>query len=282
MNNSPEFPPVSRREIEAGLRKLGLLRGAAAVVHASLSRFGRVEGGAAAVVDALMNVVGSDGTLVMPAYPLSKPLPLTEAERKAGLLAKVEIFDESHSGPSGMGKIADEFRGRPGIVLGRGIHRLCAWGREAGRHSRGLEHLLDADGLVLLLGVGIDRCSCMHLAEGKGLPAAVAECFRVPEDLRRRYPANIHLAYGKTPQDGWAKIQEIAERRGLMNAQTIGKAPCLSFKAKSVVDIYRAALQTDPLGLFGIPEGTTSDGMGRPFRPGGISPRPRTRRRRIR
>jgi aminoglycoside N3'-acetyltransferase len=54
-----------------------------------------------------------------------------------------------------MGAIADEFRRRPGTVLGRGVHRVCAWGRDAQRHAEGYQHLLEADGSVLLLGVGI-------------------------------------------------------------------------------------------------------------------------------
>jgi len=151
-----------------------------------------------------------------------------------------------------MGLIADEFRRRPGTVLGRGIHRVCAWGREAEIHSRGYGHLLAVDGFVLLLGVGIDRCSSMHLAEKAGLPAAITECFSVPAEIRREYPADIHLAYGRTPEDGWGKVLAAAKRRGLVRTQRIGRAECMLFKAREVVGIYEAALRTDPLGLFGV------------------------------
>ena len=83
---------LTRIEIEHGLRQLGLTRGDAVEVHSSLSSLGWVEGGAATVVDALMNVVGEEGALVMSAYPVSKPLPLTEEEKARGILAKVQIF----------------------------------------------------------------------------------------------------------------------------------------------------------------------------------------------
>lgn len=53
--------PLTKRDIEEGLRKLGLDRGDVTEVHSSLSSFGKVRGGASTVVDALMNVVGEDG-----------------------------------------------------------------------------------------------------------------------------------------------------------------------------------------------------------------------------
>ena len=40
---------ITQKEIEAGLRELGLRRGDAVEVHSSLSSFGWVEGGATAV-----------------------------------------------------------------------------------------------------------------------------------------------------------------------------------------------------------------------------------------
>jgi aminoglycoside 3-N-acetyltransferase len=243
---------LARTEIEDGLRRLGLARGDAVEVHSSLSSLGWVEGGAAAVVDALMGVVGEEGTLVMPAYPLSKPLPLTEEEKARGILAKVRIFSQDYAGPTGMGEIADEFRGRPGTVLGSGIHRVCAWGRDAERHSQGLGYLLQVDGWVLLLGVDIHRCSSMHLAEKAGLPAEVAACFQLPEEIRYDYPDDVYVAYGSTPEDAWGKVQDEAERRGLIRRGTIGRTACMLFKARPVVGIYEQALRTDPLGLFGV------------------------------
>jgi aminoglycoside N3'-acetyltransferase len=252
MNPKSESTPLSQIEMEAGLRNIGLAFGTAVEVHSSLRSFGLVSGGAATIVNALMNVVGEESAIIMPAYPLSKPMPLSEAEKGKGIVAKVEIFAEDHEGESGMGRIADEFRHRPGVKMGQGMHRVCAWGKNAEKHIRGYDYLLEIDGSVLLLGVGIDRCSCMHQAEIYGLPREVTDCYRVPDSIQQQYPANIYVSYGKTPEDGWAKIQEIATRRGLIGEQTIGQALCMFFKAKPVVDIYTAALQSDPLGLFGI------------------------------
>jgi aminoglycoside 3-N-acetyltransferase len=247
-----ESDALTRSEIEDGLRQLGLTRGAAVEVHSSLSSLGWVEGGAPAVVDALMNVVGPEGALVMSAYPVSKPLPLTEEERARGITAKVRLYGEDYGGPTGMGAIADEFRSRPGTVLGPGFHRVCAWGHNAEQQSQGYGYLLKVDGWVLLLGVGIGSCSSMHQAEKVGIPAEVKACFKLPEEIRRDYPDDVYVAYGRTPHDAWEKVRAKAEHRGLIVRHKIGKATCMLFKARPVVGIYERALYTDPLGLFGI------------------------------
>jgi aminoglycoside 3-N-acetyltransferase len=250
---SPSRPtPLTRTEIENGLRRLGLVRGDAVEVHSSLSSFGRVEGGATTVVDALMNVVGQEGALVMSAYPLSKPLMLTEEETARGILAKVQLYRDDYAGPTGMGAIADEFRHRPGAILGPGFHRVCAWGHDAERHSQGYAHLLEVDGWVLLLGVGIACCSSMHQAEKVGVPAEITQYYQVPDDIRRDYPQDIYIAYGSTPEDGWAKVRDEADCRGLIKHGRIGQAECMRFRARIVVGIYEEALRTDPCRLFGV------------------------------
>jgi aminoglycoside N3'-acetyltransferase len=248
----------TRADIEAGLRRLGLRPGDIVEVHSSLSRFGHVQGGAGTVVDALMAVVGREGTLVMSAFPVSKSLPVSDEERAMGIRAIVRLFGEEYTGPTGMGVIADEFRSRPDTVLGRGIHRVCAWGHEAPVYAaRGYDYLRERDGYALLLGVDIHCCSSMHGAEAAGLPPPEVEaCWEAPDDIRRRYPADVSIHYGATPKDGWGWVQDEAERRGLVIRGTIGCAECLLFRARAVVDIYARALRTDPYGLFGVRKAT--------------------------
>ncbi len=61
-------PTVTQQDIAAGLRAVGLAAGHHVVVHSSLSRLGRVDSGPNAVIDALQDVVTSEGTLVAPTF----------------------------------------------------------------------------------------------------------------------------------------------------------------------------------------------------------------------
>ena len=78
---------LTENEIIDDLHRLGLERGAVLEVHSSMRRMGFVEGGASAVINALMKVVGEEGAIVMPAYLVTPLLPLTEEEKRKGLTA---------------------------------------------------------------------------------------------------------------------------------------------------------------------------------------------------
>ena len=57
---------VHKEDIVRGLGELGLRPGDVVLVHSSLSSFGYVEGGADAVIDALLDAVGPEGTVMVP------------------------------------------------------------------------------------------------------------------------------------------------------------------------------------------------------------------------
>jgi len=249
---------MTQKDIVDDLKRLGLEGGAAVEVHSSLSSMGLVEGGALSVINALMDVVGEDGAIVMSAYLVTPLLPLTEEEQRKGITAKVRKLDEHTNCKTGMGIIVDTFCKLPNTYLGNGINRVCAWGHDAKLHSQGYEYLLSIDGSVLLIGVDIHRCSCMHTAEDKvEWPKELLEHFELPEEIQRQYPkTDWYVEYQDPdkplPEDAWGKVQMEAERRGLISWGPIGNAECMLFKAKPVVDIYEEFLRTDPYELFGI------------------------------
>jgi aminoglycoside 3-N-acetyltransferase len=232
-----------------------VVAGEAIEVHSSLSSFGWVEGGAEAVVTALLAVVGCEGAVVMSAYPVSLPVPVSESERALGVQWKVRRLDPNGAGRTGMGAIADAFRRRDDVVLGTGLHRVCAWGKEAAAHAaRGYAHLLDLDGRVLLLGVGIGRMSSMHQAEGRvSLPDRIQRLFEAPRDLASRYDAaEWVIGYGSAPLDPWQTVWEQALELGLISRGAIGRSECALLRARPVVALYEGLLRHDPLGAYGL------------------------------
>ena len=60
--------PGTRESIALDLRRLGVEREMALIVHCSLSRMGWVNGGPVAVIQSLMDVLTEQGTLVIPAH----------------------------------------------------------------------------------------------------------------------------------------------------------------------------------------------------------------------
>ncbi len=243
--------PVTHHDIVLGLQQLGVLRGAAVEVHSSLSAFGWVEGGAPTVIQALMDVVGPDGVLIMSAYPVSPALPLTGEDRDRGITWKVRILPAGSRERTGMGLIADTFRQRADVVCGNAFFRTCAWGRAAEWHCDGYHGLLALDGWCLLLGVGIDRCSSMHVAESVPIPSEISARWAIPEHVRCAYDPQLwNIGCGGT-EDAWQKVWHEADRQGLIQHRAIGQAACHYFKVRALVALYKRWRQADPYGLYG-------------------------------
>src|SRR3954451_5211693 len=67
--------PVTRTSLGDDLRRLGVRPGAVLLVHTSVSALGWVCGGAQAVVEALLDALGPEGTLVVPTPTGGNPDP---------------------------------------------------------------------------------------------------------------------------------------------------------------------------------------------------------------
>jgi len=185
--------PATTSSLVADLGALGLGHAQVVLVHASLSSLGYVIGGAQAVIDALLEVVGSRGTVVMPAHSgdLSEPShwtgPAAPASWWQPIRESLPAFDPAKTPTYRMGTIAETFRGWPAVL--RSNHptaSFAAHGAHAarvvrvhqledgfGEHSP-LARLYELDAQVLLLGVGHDRNSSLHLAERRALGKAQA------------------------------------------------------------------------------------------------------------
>ena len=69
----PTVVVIGFEDLCDGFRRLGLQVGGGVMVHSSLSSFGHVLGGARTVIEALMEVVTPEGTLMMPSFNHGEP-----------------------------------------------------------------------------------------------------------------------------------------------------------------------------------------------------------------
>jgi aminoglycoside N3'-acetyltransferase len=153
--------PIKLSELTAQIRELGVTAGGLLLVHTAFSRVGPVENGPLGLIRALQDALGPSGTLVMPSMTDDDDHP----------------FDPRTTPCPGMGVVADMFWRMPSVLRSDSPHAFAAVGPEAARitadHPLDVPHGLDSpvgrvydlDGQVLLLGVGHDANTTIHLAE---------------------------------------------------------------------------------------------------------------------
>lgn len=179
---SPE--PRTRMSLAKDLNALGLEPGMTVIVHVALSKLGWVSGGAVALIQALMDALTPEGTLVMPAHSgnLSDPAlwcnPPVPLEWQQVIRDTMPAFEPTITPTSGIGTMPEVFRNFPGVL--RSNHpavSFTAWGWHAEAITSGhaldyslgeespLARIYDLNGYVLLIGVGHDRNTSLHLSE---------------------------------------------------------------------------------------------------------------------
>lgn len=243
---------MDKAQLIESFKNIGITQGMELEVHSSLSSFGHVEGGAEAVIDALMECVGTQGSIFMPALRLSPPLELTEQDKQMGITVKIKVLDEN-APRTDMGIIADTFRQRSDVVTGKGVIRTSGWGRNAKKAAEGgLDYVIHNGGMGLLLGVDIYKLTAMHYMEDI-LPAEISSVFAPTEQVNKLYPPDEwFMEAGEPPVKPWYTIQEIALQKGIIKTGYIGKCRYMFFNILDVVSIYRDILKTDPYGLYGL------------------------------
>ena len=232
---------------------LGILAGDCILVHSSLRSLGYVEGGAEAVVDALLDVLGPRGTLCVPSFVFS----LTNQPQP--------IFDPAHT-PSEMGAISEAARRRPGARRSTHlIHSISALGPAAEEITRvhgpsawacdgPFWQLHHYDAKIVLLGVPYLRCTYFHVVEQ--LVQTPKRVFR-EIDAQMRWPDGSLTALPTrafVPTPGWRnndfnKFGALLELRGLVRVGPVRNAVTRVLRVRDVVEHGLKRLSPGPRPL---------------------------------
>ena len=177
---------ILKSDLRRALAEAGLCGGQTVMVHTSLRSFGFVCGGAQTVIEALLETVGADGTVMMPTQSWKNLDPETGVHGDVPQAWWPQIrenwpaYDPALTPTNTMGAVAELFRRWPGTL--RSAHparSVAAWGRHAAYltahhdlsdifgETSPLARLYELDGRVLLLGVGHDKNTSLHLADAR-------------------------------------------------------------------------------------------------------------------
>lgn len=227
---------ITKEDIKAGLRQLGIKSGDIIMFHSSLSSMGYVEGGADAVIDAFLETVGEDGTVVVPTLCSG-----------AG-----EAWDINNS-PSVVGLITETFRQRKeSIRSDNPTHSVAAIGRYAEeitkyhKNAGGSDHpyirqwaakgafgpgsawerLYEVDAKYMFLGVDFGVCTIFHY---------------VQEVLLNDHKKMDEKA--PWPEFDFVKMGRKLERRGLVKCGRIGEAITRLTQSGEMIDTSLALLR---------------------------------------
>lgn len=141
---------------------LGMQKGSIVCIHASMMEFYNFQGSARELITKVLNVIGIDGTLVMPAFPPNAENPNY-------------IFDPKND-KTDAGALAECFRHYPGVIRSNNVrHSVCAIGKYAEYlvkdHTSGHDcwdklspyyRICELDGLIFNLGMPRSYIGTFH------------------------------------------------------------------------------------------------------------------------
>lgn len=241
-----EIKRIACMDIIEQLRLLGIAPGDTLFVHSAMRPMGYVEGGAQSVVRALLDAVGSEGTLIMPSFCFRH-----EREDPPVIDLKTDVSE--------MGRISERLRTWEGARQSVAYrHSVCAVGRYADEITRvdpalsvfdmrsSFGKMLGYDAKVLLLGVTYVNSTAHHFAEYI-LKVPDREAVYIPALLRdadgelkritvcdyrpKSNPNNEYYAY---PHD-FNRIGLELEKRGLVKIGRVGNAIARLYSMRELI-----------------------------------------------
>ncbi|UKL05242.1 aminoglycoside N(3)-acetyltransferase [Streptomyces sp. NBU3104] len=244
-------PLQTRASLAAALRDLGVRPGETLLAHTSLSSLGWVCGGPVALVQALLDAVGPDGTLTVPTHsgdnsdPAGWSAPPVPEPWWPAIRAHMPPYDPRTTPSRGVGVVPETLRTWPGALrsahpqtsfaaLGPGARALVeghALDCRLGEQSP-LARLEEAGARVLLLGTGYASCTAFHLAEYRISGPRVRNSFAVRTPSGPRWTTVTDTSVS---DEGFAELGADFERSRAVVRGTVGGATARLFPLAAAV-----------------------------------------------
>lgn len=238
---------LTKEDFKSAMIRLGVKKGMLLYVSASMEPFRYVVGGAQCVIEALMELVGYDGTIVMaaPTRHLCDPIELNVVPRDRIDEARKNAlpFNKKLSIPSGVGEIPIQFMRNEAVL--RSNHPMVsflAWGKYAklivekhplhfGMNQESpLGKIKDYNGYVVTIGNDYEDCEIFHLAQYMTMKCPI-RIYSCPIE-KSGATGWIQILDLELNQDGYNEIGKKMEERHLVKSTYLGNTTCRFFSAK--------------------------------------------------
>ncbi|NIJ18726.1 aminoglycoside N3'-acetyltransferase [Sphingomonas naasensis] len=235
-------------ELVAQLRALGVREGGVLLVHSSYRAVRPVAGGPIGLIAALREALGPEGTLAMPSATGEDDQPFDPA---------------ATPNREDLGIVPALFWQQPGVVRSAHFDAVAAIGPKAEWITGGpfvlpptapgsaIDRIREAGGQILLLGVGHDANTMLHLAELiGGAPYRSDFHYTAADGTRVHYGENDSCCENFALADDWLRAE------GRQREGRVGHAEARLIEAADLIRVAVARIAADPLVfLHGSAEG---------------------------
>ena len=232
------------------------------VLHSAARAIGWVAGGVEGIAHALLGALG-ERTIVVPTFTEWRMDPSSWFRHPApeamwdAIRAELPFYDPDRSPPREMGRLAEAiWRARGAVRSSHPVESIAAHGPRADEIVK--PHPIDdpmgprspwariyqLDARIVLVGVGLERCSILHYAERTAeVPYLESAAYAMPVEIdgARHW---VEAVSGANCSDGFPGL-------GVPFAElTVGDAPTRVYSAQTLVDAAISALTNDPAALL--------------------------------
>lgn len=237
-------------------RAFGIEAGDTLLVHSSYKSFGGVDGGPQTVIDALIHVLGDDGTLIMPTFNFD--------------FCRGEHWDVRET-PSQMGIITELVRKDPRSQrVFHPIYSFAIIGKQADfltkdRYKSSYERdsvfgkLRQLDGKIMVIGLSYNDSMTFfhHVEELEGVDYRYLKTFTgmVTNEGGNTYEDSFQMLVRDIDRGVETMVNpmgELAEEAGVINHREIGEAAVKLMKANEIYEFTAREMRKKPRLLYEI------------------------------
>lgn len=257
-----EITVLTKEDIKYSLTSLGVKKGMLLFVQSSLRPLGWINGGAQTIIEALMECVGYEGTIIMPAFtklisdPASLKVGTVPRESWEKIRNTALPFSKKLTIPQNMGEVAVQFMRNEAVLRSsHPTYSFLAWGKYAKliveKHAlhfglskeSPLGKIVELNGYVVMLGMNYDKCEMLHLAQYSAAKCPIKiSTYPIEKNGSTNW---IKMADLDLNTYGYRIVGEVMEERKIVSEMRVGDTYCRMFSAREAVNITTAYLNLE-------------------------------------